>query len=378
MTAEAIAREVGIITAPPGPLHSIQHLDRSPTEDGLGRPIVLGEKIAAPLSSIIIGGNQLPFLNDFQWSRLCQYREIVFARTSPEQKLRIVREFQSRGNVVGMTGDGINDAPSLKAADIGIAMSTGSDIAIEAAHVILLDSFPAIISAVAYGRLVFENLKKSIVYQFPAGVFSELMAVLVNIFLGLPLILTRFLMIVISTLIDCAPAIAMTFEKPEHDLLAVPPRNLKKDRIANPKLLIHGFVYVGLLECLPSMTMAFWYLRRVGIPFSVLFLSFGSYPPQYSAVYISNEVKTASSIYFVNLVIMQLFNLFAVRTRRRSFFQQDPVVKRRSRNLWLFVAMIFVLGNGMSTRRMHLILPSIFLLLYSMVSDDTWNLTSAV
>lgn len=346
MTAEAIAREVGIITAPPGPLHSIQHLDRSPTEDGLGRSLVLGEKMAAPLSSIIIGGNQLPFLNDFQWSRLCLYQEIIFARTSPEQKLRIVREFQSHGNLVGMTGDGINDAPSLKAADIGIAMSTGSDIAIEAAHVVLLDSFPAIIAAMEYGRLVFENLKKSVVYQFPAGVFSELMAVLLNIFLGLPLILSRFLMIVISTLIDCAPAIAVAFEKPENDLLALPPRNLKLDRIANPKLLIHGFVYVGILECLPSIAMAFWYLQREGIPFSVLFLSFGSYPPPYDPAYVAQKIKTASSIYFVNLVIIQLFNLFAVRTRRRSLFQQDPIIKRRTRNLWLFAALVFVMGNG--------------------------------
>ena len=348
MTAEAVARDVGIITAPPGPLHSIQHLDRSPTEDGLGRPLVLGEKLAPPLSSIIIGGNQLPFLNDFQWSQLCLYREIVFARTSPEQKLRIVKEFQSRGNLVGMTGDGINDAPSLKAADIGIAMSTGSDIAIEAAHVVLLDSFPAIVVAVEYGRLVFENLKKSVIYLFPAGVFSELVAVLLDLFLGLPLILSRFLMIIISTLIDCAPAIAIAFEKPESDLLAVPPRNLQEDRIADPKLLIHGFVYVGILECLPSITMAFWYLRRQGIPFSVLFLSFGSYPPPYDPAYILDKTNTASSIYFVNLVIIQLFNLFAARTRRRSLLQQNPIIQRKTRNLWLFASMAFVLATGIS------------------------------
>jgi len=101
-------------------------------------------------------------LNEHQWDQLCDYDEIVFARTTPEQKLRIVREFQSRNEIVGMTGDGVNDAPSLKAADIGIALGSGSDIAIEAADMVLLDSFSAIVEAVKYGRVVFDNLKKTV------------------------------------------------------------------------------------------------------------------------------------------------------------------------------------------------------------------------
>jgi sodium/potassium-transporting ATPase subunit alpha len=332
-----------MITAPRGPLHSIQHLPRNSIEKSCTQ--------LTKSSTVIMGGPQLSFLNDVQWDQLCSYEEIIFARTTPEQKLQIVREFQNRGYCVAMTGDGINDAPSLKAADIGITMSSGSDIAIEAADIVLLDSIAAIVVAIEYGRLVADNLKKTIIYRLPAGLFSELWTVLLNIFLGLPQILSRFLMIVISTLTDCAAATLLVFEKPEGNLLSRPPRHIKRDHIANAKLLIHGFLFIGVLECVTSMAMAFWYLERKGIPFSVLLFSFGSYPPEYDAAYIATHVTTASSIYFVNLVIMQLFNLFGVRTRRFSILQQDPIVRRQTRNLWLFPAMGFALSVGMHLSR---------------------------
>ena len=106
-----------------------------------------------------MSGPDLMTLSDYQWTFLTEYEEIVFARTTPEQKLRIVREFQ-KNNVVAMTGDGVNDAPSLKAADVGISMGSGSDIAMEAADMVLLESFSSVVIAVKYGRVVFDNLKK--------------------------------------------------------------------------------------------------------------------------------------------------------------------------------------------------------------------------
>jgi len=169
LTAQAIAEECGIISNP-AMVDDVNDLSREVRRGSSRRAIVLS-------------GPELMSLNENQWDQLCQYEEIVFARyeslvntkyllvqilkssrTTPEQKLRIVKEFQARENIVGMTGDGVNDAPSLKAADVGIAMGSGSDIAIEAADIVLLDSFAAVVVAVQYGRLVYDNLKKTIVY----------------------------------------------------------------------------------------------------------------------------------------------------------------------------------------------------------------------
>jgi sodium/potassium-transporting ATPase subunit alpha len=244
LTAQAIAEECGIIS-------------NTMMVDDIG---ALGRDGNAPSTkqAIVLSGPELITLNEAQWDQLCMYQEIVFARTTPEQKLRIVKEFQARENIVGMTGDGVNDAPSLKAADIGIAMGSGSDIAIEAADMVLLDSFAAIVEAVMYGRLVFDNLKKTIVYLLPAGSFSELWPVITNVAFGIPQILSSFLMIIICCLTDCAAAITLAYEKPEADLMLRPPRNPKKDRLVNTRLIFHAYFFVGLLQCFLSFTMAFW------------------------------------------------------------------------------------------------------------------------
>lgn len=173
LTALAIAQDAGIVTVPAPAVHKVADLPRQeePDADGTSSPETGSKKntIFCPeRRSIVISGPEMLHLTDYQWMVLTKYQEIVFARTTPEQKLRIVREFQ-RDNVVGMTGDGVNDAPSLKAADIGIALGSGSDIAIEAADMVLLESFAGVVEAVKYGRVVFDNLKKVIAYLLPAG-----------------------------------------------------------------------------------------------------------------------------------------------------------------------------------------------------------------
>ncbi|KKK25632.1 hypothetical protein ARAM_003675 [Aspergillus rambellii] len=334
LTAQAIAIQCGIIRTPPALIHDVNALDHS--EKALVRS-------PGSTTAIVVSGPDLADLSDEQWDRLCGYEEIVFARTTPEQKLRIVKEFQARDNIVAMTGDGVNDAPSLKAADVGVALGSGSDIAIEAADMVLLDSFSAIVEAVKYGRLVYDNLKKTVIYLLPAGSFSELWPVVTNVVLGVPQVLSSFLMIIICCLTDCAGAITLAFEKPESDVLLRPPRDPKRDRLVDAKLLLHAYGVVGLYECFMSYVMAFWHMQRRGVPFSAMVLKFGNMAPQYDPDYVTQVANEASSIYFVTLVIMQFFNLLAIRTRRLSIFQQPPIFNQKTQNLLLFPAMTFAL-----------------------------------
>ena len=127
-------------------------MSRNVPERKFEKATVTSEVSTGVIKSITLSGPELTTLDEAQWHQLCRYDEIVFARTTPEQKLRIVKELQARDNIVGMTGDGVNDAPSLKAADIGIALGSGSDIAIEAADMVLLESFSAIVDALQYGK----------------------------------------------------------------------------------------------------------------------------------------------------------------------------------------------------------------------------------
>ena len=145
-TALSIAGQAGIITNVAG-VHRVEDLENEREI----KPFDADNHIKG-WKSILITGPQLMTLTPTQVERLCQYEEIVFARTTPEQKLRIVHEFKSRGNVVAVTGDGVNDAPSLKAADCGVAMGAGSDVAKEAADLVLLGEFSSIIVAIEYGK----------------------------------------------------------------------------------------------------------------------------------------------------------------------------------------------------------------------------------
>ncbi|KAF3386812.1 Sodium/potassium-transporting ATPase subunit alpha-1 [Penicillium rolfsii] len=333
-TALAIARQCGIVTS--DLVHDSSALSRESAFDEKG--------FDSSRSALLVTGSDLMGFNDSQWEQLCKYREIVFARTTPYQKLRIVREFQSRSETVAMTGDGVNDAPALKAADIGISLASGSDIAIEAADMVLLDSFAAIVEAVRYGRVVFDNLKKTVTYLLPAGSWSEFWPVFCNLIFGLPQVLSSFLMIIICCFTDCAAAIALAYETPEADVLYRPPRHPTKTRLVDWKLMFHSYGFIGMIETVCSFSMAFWYLQRKGIMFSELWFKFGEIPSGIDVDYYNACVNEASSIYFINLVIMQWFNLMAVRTRRLSIFQHPPAFNKETQNLYLFPAIAFALG----------------------------------
>lgn len=339
LTATAIARNCNIITVPDNEVHAITDLPRTVNAFANSQHRVL------PRQAIVLSGPELITLTETQWETLTAYQAIVFARTTPDQKLRIVKEFKARGHIVGMTGDGVNDAPSLKEADVGIVPASASDIALEAADMILLDSFGAIIHAVLYGRAVFDNLRKLIAYLLCAGSFSEFWPVMTSVVFGLPQILSSFLMIIICCFTDCAAAIALAFEKPESDVLLRPPRDMKKDRLVDWKLMLQSFGFIGMIECTSSFAMSYWYLQRQGIPFSALWFSYGDYSavPNLTSDEITSHLNTASSIYFVNLVVMQWFNVMALRTRRLSIFQHPPIGNKATQNWYLFPAILFAL-----------------------------------
>jgi sodium/potassium-transporting ATPase subunit alpha len=175
LTAAAIAADIGIFTN--------KDID---TFEKIQMKVKLGEATAVVKSSensdeksscrsLLLNGAELNNITHEEWRCITKYDEIVFARITPEQKLLIVNELQNDGLVVGVTGDGVNDAPALKKADIGIAMGSGSEVAMEASQLVLLDSnFSSMLIAIENGRLVFENLRKVILYLLPAGCIGML------------------------------------------------------------------------------------------------------------------------------------------------------------------------------------------------------------
>jgi sodium/potassium-transporting ATPase subunit alpha len=171
-----------------------------------------------PTRALVILGPEIQKMTSDEWNAVVgDYHEIVFARTTPDQKLKIVEEIKKRGdNTVAVTGDGVNDAPALKAADIGVAMGSGSDVAKEAASVILLDNnFASIPIGIENGRLVFDNLKKVTLYLMPAGTYTEFITVFANVFFGMQLALSSYLQVFFSVINDVVMSIALMYETSE-------------------------------------------------------------------------------------------------------------------------------------------------------------------
>lgn len=339
-TAVAIARQCGIITS-----RTVYGLDDLSNEKLiLPEYSFLNDNASRPQLALSLSGTDLQKMEQRHWERACRFDEIVFARTTPEQKLRIVLEFQARDGVVSMTGDGANDAPALRAADVGVAIAGGSDIAMESADLVLLDSFSGFVDALLLGRLCFDNLKKTLCYLLPAGSFSELWAILVAFFFGLPQAINNLEMIFICVLTDLGPSLSLINESAESDILKRKPRNVKTDRLADWRLLFQAYIFLGLPMTLFAMTMTFWYIDRK-VPFSSLWLNYGGSPLATSDPTLYNEtIYTGQAIYFFTLVLAQWGTLLIVRTRKLSIFQQPPYFKPSTRNVYILPAMILALS----------------------------------
>ncbi|KAJ2467304.1 hypothetical protein GGI02_004079 [Coemansia sp. RSA 2322] len=362
LTAAAIARQCGIVTN--SSIDSIEDIRAKALEhapgalaDAHGHKKMLAddlgtESIAEPsenVGSLVLSGSELVGLQAEHWDIICKYDEIVFARTTPEQKLFIVQELRARENYVAVTGDGVNDSPALKAAHIGVAMGGGSEVAKEAADMVLLDNnFSSIVVAIENGRLVFENLKKVLLYLMPAGSFSEIVPMLLNMALGVPLPLSVIFMIIICMLTDVWASISLMYESPESDIMLRAPRNPKKEHLVNLKFFGQAYGFIGIAESLFAHIIFFVFMYwHGGFTPGELFLAFDKWTngnfQGHDQDTLNNLLSTGQSIFFLTLVILQWGNMFATRTRRLSVFQQNPLWGP-TRNLRLLFSIPFTLG----------------------------------
>jgi sodium/potassium-transporting ATPase subunit alpha len=206
-----------------------------------------------------------------------------------------------------------------------------------------MDKFDSIIDAIRLGRLVFQNLQKVIAYLLPAGSCSEIWPVLLNVFLGVPLPLSSFLMIIICIFTDLFLSLSLVMEKEEFDLLSLPPRNHRRDHLINAKIYAQTYLFIGVMETICAHSMFFLYMWKAsGILASALFLAFEKYTGGFyghSQDDLNNFNATGQCVYFVTLVILQWGNMLSVRNKRLSILQADPFRKQR-RNPWLLLGML--------------------------------------
>ncbi|KAJ3126328.1 hypothetical protein HK100_010313 [Physocladia obscura] len=375
VTGQAIAREIGIITAEK--VDTVTEMRLTPdimvsafklkkTKKIYTRSKI--ELIEEANRAISVNGFEIDDLTEADWDKICCYRELVFARTSPEQKFKIVNEFKLREEIVAVTGDGVNDSPALKTASVGVAMGGGSEVAMESASLVLIDNnFSSLLAGIESGRLCFDNIKKVLMYLLPSGSWAELWPVLLSTFIGIPLPLNSALDLVICCVTDIFPSMALMFESPESSLMTRPPRNPKVERLVNVQMFAHVYLFIGSMQCVFSFLMYFMYFwNEIGVSFHDLVFMYGTldsdpviFP---NNVTISQDNFTAlsnsgTSVYFVTLVMLQCFgNVYASRTRFNSVFQQNPFWGP-GKNLYIpagcsisiLVAVLFVYVPGLNS-----------------------------
>lgn len=248
-------------------------------------------------SANIITGEDLEKIGDKKLENLVKKIDI-YARVNPHHKLRIIKALQARGEVVAMTGDGINDAPALKAADIGVSLGTGTDIAKETSDIILLDNnFKTIVAAVRQGRIIFSNIRKVVTYLISDS-FSEVILIVGAILLGLPLPLITAQILWINIVNDGLPDFSLAFEKGDKDIMRRKP--IKKDEpIINKemKIIIFG---VGIVRDLFILGLFIWLFR------------------------FNEDITYIRTVFFAILGFKSLLGIFSLRDLRQPIWRLNP------------------------------------------------------
>ena len=250
---------------------------------------------------VVLTGDKLRSMSPAALQLALDAPEVLIARVTAEQKMRVVQAAQRKGEIVAVTGDGVNDAPALKTADIGIAMGrSGTDVARESADIVLLDDhFATIVSAIEEGRAVFENIRKFLTYILTSNI-PELIPYLAFVLLRIPLPLTVIQILAVDLGTDMLPALALGAEKPHADVMNRPPR-ARSERLLSWPLLARAYLFLGPLEALGAMLAFFFVLQAGG-------WQFGDMPAATDPLYLQ-----ATTACFAAIVLGQMVNVFVCR-----------------------------------------------------------------
>merc|ERR1712198_477503 len=326
ITAKAIAKSVGIIS------------EGQETADDIAerKGIPVSEVDPREARAAVVHGGELKDMTSKQLDELLMYHsEIVFARTSPQQKLIIVEGCQRMGAIVAVTGDGVNDSPALKKADIGIAMGiAGSDVSKQAADMILLDdNFASIVTGVEEGRLIFDNLKKSIAYTLTSNI-PEISPFLLFILADVPLPLGTVTILCIDLGTDMVPAISMAYEQAESDITKRQPRNPFTDKLVNERLISMAYGQIGMIQASAGFFVyfvimcenGFWPTHLLGLRRAWDSQAVNDLEDSYGQEWTYADRKvleyTCHTAFFVSIVVVQWADLIICKTRKISVFQQ--------------------------------------------------------
>ncbi len=282
----------------------------------------------------IITGDVLRSFTSEQLQLALDAPEILFARVAAEQKMLIVEAYKKKGEIVAVTGDGVNDAPALKSAHIGIAMGlAGTDVAKEAADLILLDdNFASIVAAIEEGRAVFDNIRKFLTYILTSNI-PELVPYLAFVLFRIPLPLTIIQILAVDLGTDMLPALALGAEKPDPGVMSRPPR-ARGERLLSWGLIVRAYLFLGVLEATAAMAVFFFVLHGGG-------WHYGDLPGKTDPLYLQ-----ATSACLAAIIVTQIVNVFLCRHPQKSslafgLFSNPLILLGIATELGLILAIIY-------------------------------------